>query len=200
MLERRHFERVFRPPPWLRDLGMMALFLVALLALLIGVVWILGLTSTIVEPVAVGAVVAVVTSPIVGRLQLPRVPRDAGAAIVPVSLIAIVVRLAALVIGGTVDQATQIKSSLNDSLNTIEEWFNDAGATNTAGAHKNVIAAISGSGSTVLQGLANGIRTLTSLVFFLTFTAFTSSSCARTATASAAGSIVISGCRSTSPS
>ena len=171
-LEPRHFERVFKPPFWLRDLGLTAWFLVGLLALLIGVVWLLGLTSTIVDPVAVGAVVAIVAAPLVSRLQRHHVPRAGGAAIVLVGVIAIVVVIVLLVISGIADQSTQIKSTLTNSLNTIEKWFNDAGANNTAGAKNDVTHAISGSGGTVLKGLANGIRSLTSLIFFLTFTAF----------------------------
>jgi predicted PurR-regulated permease PerM len=150
----------------------MAWFLVGLLALLVGLVWILGLTSVIVVPVAVGAVVAIVASPIVGRLQRHRLPRSVGAAIVLATLVALAVVVFALVIGGIVDQSVQIKSSLTHSLNTIEGWFNDAGADRTAATRQDVVKAVSGSGSTLLQGLAKGIRGVTSLVLFLTFTAF----------------------------
>ena len=166
------YARVFRSPVWLRDLGFMAWFLVGLLALLVGIVWILGLTATIVDPVAIGAVIAIVAAPIVSWLQRHHVPRGAGAAIVLVTLIGIVVLVFALVIGGIVDQSSQIKSTLNDSLNSIESWFNDAGANGTTGAKSDVTAAVAGSGHTVLNGLANGLRSLTSLIFFLTFAAF----------------------------
>jgi predicted PurR-regulated permease PerM len=163
---------VFKPPAWLRDLGFMAWFLVGVLALLVGLVWIVGLTSTIVEPVAVGAVVAIVASPLVSRLQRRQLPRAAGAAIVLVGLIGIAVVVVALVIGGLIDQSGQIKSSLTHSLDTIANWFNDAGANHTAGTKQDVIKAISGSKGTVLHGLANGIRGITSLIFFLTFAGF----------------------------
>jgi predicted PurR-regulated permease PerM len=166
------YARVFRSPVWLRDLGFMAWFLVGLLALLVGIVWILGLTSTIVDPVAIGAVIAIVAAPIVSWLQRHHVPRGVGAAIVLVTLIGIVVLVFALVIGGIVDQSGQIKSTLNDSLSSIESWFNDAGANGTSGAKSDVTAAVAGSGHTVLSGLANGFRSLTSLIFFLTFAAF----------------------------
>ena len=171
-LEPRHFARVFKPPTWLRDLGFMAWFLVGVLALLVGLVWIVGLTSTIVEPVAVGGVVAIVASPLVSRLQRHRVPRAAGAAIVLVSLIGIAVVVVAMVIAGLTDQSGQIKSSLTHSLDTIASWFDDAGANSTAGTEQDVIKAISGSKGTVLHGVASGIRGITSLIFFLTFTGF----------------------------
>ena len=131
-LDPSHFARVFEPPLWLRDLGFMSWFLVGLLALLVGLIWILGLTSTIVEPVTVGAVVAIVAAPLVGRLERHRVPRPAGAAIVLLGLIGVIVLVVALVIGGIADQATQIKGTLTHSVDTIEQWFNDAGANDTA--------------------------------------------------------------------
>jgi len=163
---------VFRPPVWLRDLGFMAWFLVGLLVLLVGIVWILGLTATIVDPVAVGGVIAIVASPIVAWLQRHHVPRGAGAAIVLVALVGVLILIVGLVIGGIVDQSSQIKSNLSGSLDSIESWFNDAGANGTSGTKANVIAAVSGSGHTFFHGLASGIRSLTSFIFFLTFTAF----------------------------
>jgi predicted PurR-regulated permease PerM len=171
-LDPRHLVRVFEPPVWLRDLGFMAWFLVGILALLVGAVWILGLTSTIVDPVGVGAVIAIVASPLVARMQRHRVPRAAGAAIILLSLIGIVIVIFALVIGGIVDQSGQIKSSLNHALSQIQGWFGDADANSTGGSRQDVVNAVSGSGQTLLQGLAQGIRNLTSTIFFLTFAAF----------------------------
>jgi predicted PurR-regulated permease PerM len=171
-LDPSHFARVFEPPLWLRDLGFMSWFLVGLLALLVGVIWLLGLTSTIVEPVTLGAVVAIVAAPLISRLERHRVPRAAGAAIVLLGLIGVIVVVVALVIGGIADQATQIRSTLTHSVDTIEQWFNDAGADDTAATKSDVTNAVTTSGSTLLDGLASGIRNLTSLVFFLTFTCF----------------------------
>ena len=42
--------RVFSAPMWLRDLGLLAWFLVGVGLVLFGLVWLLGLTSTIVDP------------------------------------------------------------------------------------------------------------------------------------------------------
>jgi predicted PurR-regulated permease PerM len=150
----------------------MSWFLVGLLALLVGVIWLLGLTSTIVEPVTLGAVVAIVAAPLISRLERHHVPRAAGAAIVLLGLIGVIVVVVALVIGGIADQATQIRSTLTHSVDTIEQWFNDAGADDTAATKSDVTNAVTTSGSTLLDGLASGIRNLTSLVFFLTFTCF----------------------------
>ena len=48
--------RMFVAPQWLRGLGRISWLLVGVAAILVGVVWILGLTSSIVEPVVTGAV------------------------------------------------------------------------------------------------------------------------------------------------
>ena len=99
-------------------------------------------------------------------------PRPAGAAIVLLGLIGIIVVVVGLVIGGIADQAGEIKGTLTHSVDTIEQWFNDAGADDTAATKNDVTNAVATSGGTLLNGLANGIRNLTSLVFFLTFTCF----------------------------
>jgi putative heme transporter len=171
-LDPSHLSRVFRPPTWLRDLGLMSWFLVGMLALLVGVTWVLGITSTIVEPVVVGTVVAIVAAPLVAWLQRHRVKRGLGAAIVILSLIAIVVVVVALVIGGILDQSGEIRSTVGHGGDKIEGWFHDADANSTSGPRQDVNQAVSNGGATLLHGLAEGIRGLTSLIFFLTFTVF----------------------------
>jgi putative heme transporter len=172
-LDPSNLGRVFRPPQWLRDLGLMSWFLVGILALLVGLTWILGITSTIVEPVAVGSVVAIVASPLVGWLERHHVKRGLGAALVLLSLVALVVVIVALVIGGILDHSGEIKSNISHGADRIEGWFHDADANRTANVRQNVDHAVSNGGTTLLQGLAEGIKGITSLIFFLTFTAFT---------------------------
>jgi len=171
-LDPRNLVRVFRPPQWLRDLGLMSWFLVGVLALIVAVTWLMNLTATIVEPVAVGGVVAIVAAPLVGWLQRHHVKRGLGAAIVVLSLIAIVVVIVALVIGGINDHAGEIKSTISQGGDRIEGWFHDADANRTAPTRQHINNAVSSGGTTLLQGLAKGIRTLTSLIFFITFMVF----------------------------
>jgi predicted PurR-regulated permease PerM len=78
----------------------MSWFLVRILALIVAVTWISSITATIVEPVAVGGIVAIVAAPLVDWLQRHHVKRGLGAAIVVLSLIALVVVVVGLVIGG----------------------------------------------------------------------------------------------------
>ena len=56
-------------PLWLRDMGRSAWLLVGLTLLVVGLVWLLSLTDTIVMPVIAAAVVAAVASPVVAWLR-----------------------------------------------------------------------------------------------------------------------------------
>jgi predicted PurR-regulated permease PerM len=172
-LDPRSLARIFKPPTWLRDLGLMAWFLVGLLVLLVGIVWLLGLTSTIVEPVAVGTVVAIVASPLIGTFERHGLPRWAGAAILLVSLVVLIVVITGLVIGGITDHAGEIRGQLDHGSSRIQGWFHHADANRTGPPSHDISHALDKGGGTLLHGLAQGIRTLTSLIFFLTFTAFT---------------------------
>jgi len=164
--------RVFSAPMWLRDLGLLAWFLVGVAVLLVGLVWLLGLTSTIIVPVTLGAILATVAGPLVTTLQRHRVPRAAGAALVLLLLLAITVVIALLVFGGIYEQSSEIKASASQAVDKIEGWFNDAGAGGTSSTTADVKSSTAQTGKALLQGVATGIKELTSLVFFLTFTAF----------------------------
>ena len=48
----------FAAPAWLRDLGFSSWLLVGFVLIIVGVVWLLGQTSTIVMPVVLAAIVA----------------------------------------------------------------------------------------------------------------------------------------------
>jgi predicted PurR-regulated permease PerM len=164
--------RVFSAPMWLRDLGLLAWFLVGVALLLVGLVWLLGLTSTITVPVVLGAILATVAGPVVTALQRHGVPRAAGAAIVLLGLIAIAAVVALMVFGGIYEQSDQIKASASEALDKVEGWMNDAGAGGTSSTADQVSRSTAETGKALLQGVANGIKELTSLVFFLTFTTF----------------------------
>ena len=164
--------RVFSAPRWLRDLGLLAWILVGVALLLVGLVWLLGLTSTITVPVALGAILATVAGPLVTKLEHHRIGRAGGAAIVVLGLLAIAVGIALLVFGGIYEQSAEIKSSLTAGVDKIEGWINDAGAGGTSGVKESTESGTAETGKALLQGVANGISELTSLVFFLTFTVF----------------------------
>ncbi len=164
--------RVFSAPMWLRDLGLLAWFLVGVAILLVGLVWLLGLTSTITLPVIVGAILATVAGPLVTRMQQHRIPRPAGAAIVLLGLIALGVVIFLMVVGGLVEQSSEIKKSLNEAVDKIQGWVNDTGANGTSGVTESAKSGTTTSGKELIHGLGAGIKDLTSLIFFLTFSVF----------------------------
>ena len=164
--------RVFSAPMWLRDLGLLAWFLVGVAILLVGLVWLLGLTSTIIVPVTLGAILATVAGPLVSALQRRRIPRAAGAAIVLLLMLVITVLIALMVFGGIYEQSSEIKTSVNQAVDKIQGWVNDAGAGGTSSTTDQVKSSTAQTGKTLLQGVAEGIKGVTSLVFFLTFTIF----------------------------
>jgi putative heme transporter len=164
--------RVFSAPMWLRDLGLLAWFLVGVGVLLVGLVWLLGLTATITVPVVVGAILATVAGPLVTKLQRRGVPRAGGAAIVLLGLIALGVLIGVMVIGGLYSQSDEIRASVSETLDKVEEWLEDAGVDDTSGARADVESGASQTGASLLQGVMKGIEGLTSLVFFVTFAVF----------------------------
>jgi|GraSoiStandDraft_2_1057267.scaffolds.fasta_scaffold30527_2 predicted PurR-regulated permease PerM len=164
--------RVFSAPMWLRDLGLLAWFLVGVAILLVGLVWLLGLTSTITMPVIVGAILATVAGPLVTKMQQHGVPRAAGAAIVLLGLVVLVFLIFLMVVGGIVEQSSEIKTSLSEAVDKIESWVNSLGANGTSGVKQSAESGTSNAGHTLIHGLGQGIKDLTSLIFFLTFSAF----------------------------
>lgn len=165
-------QRLFESPRWLRSLGRTSWLLVGIGAVLVGLVWILGITSSIVEPVVTGAVVASVCAPGVTWLMRHHVPRAAGAGLMLLALFAIAIGIFLLVVGGIIEQSSQIEASADKALSTIEGWVNDADANGTSGTSQDVKDAVAGAGSTLVKGVAGGIQDLTSVVFFLSFTLF----------------------------
>ena len=165
-------QRVFAPPAWLQDLGVLAWFLVGVGLVLVGTIWILGEIATIVVPVLVGTIAAAVFGPLVDALQRRRIPRAAGAALVLLLLLGLGIVVLLLVLGGIVEQGDQIRTYASQALDKVEGWTNDAGANGTAEAKNDVSVAVEGAGSTLLHGVASGIEGLTSLVFFISFALF----------------------------
>ena len=163
--------RVFSAPIWVRDLGLLAWFLVGAAVLVVGLTWLLALTSTITIPVALGAILATVAGPLVTKMHGHGIHRAIGAALVLLAFLALGVLIFLLVVGGLSEQSSEIKSSLNEAVDTIQGWAKDAGVDSPS-TTDNATSGTSTTGKTLLEGVVNGIQGLTSLVFFLTFSAF----------------------------
>jgi predicted PurR-regulated permease PerM len=172
--ELRQLSAVFSAPRWLRNLGFASWLTVGVVALTVGLIWILDLTSTIVQPVLVGLLLAVVASPGVAWLLRHRVPRVVGALLVLLVLVAVGALIAFLVISGITGQAEAIKASGGDALNTIEGWLTDAGvdASGAASATSSVQGSVPEIVHTLVHGIAEGISGIAGLIFGISFAVF----------------------------
>ncbi len=164
---------LFTTPHWLRDLGLTSWLLVGVTLLLVGVVWLLALTDTIVMPLITAAVVAAVASPVIAWLRRRGVPRGLAAALLMLSLVLLGVALVVIIVGGITSQSGDINGQLSDAKNTIEGWLKDLGVdSDTAkNAKDDASQSVSTSVSTLLNGVVSGIEELSGLAFFLALTA-----------------------------
>jgi putative heme transporter len=164
---------VFATPRWLRDMGLTAWLLVGVTVLLVGAVWIISLTHTIVVPVIAAGVIASVASPLVGWLQRHRVPRPVGAILLLLAIVLLGALVVFIVLAGVTSQADDLSSRLDDAKNTLEGWLEDLGVdpSQANDAKNDASSSVTTSVSTLLQGVAGGIKELSSLVFFLAMTA-----------------------------
>ena len=164
---------VFAAPRWLRDVGFTAWLLVGVALFLVGAVWLLSLTNTIVVPVIAAGVIASVASPLVGWLQRHGVPRPAGAILLLVAIVVLGAVVVFIVLAGITSQVDDLGSHLDEAKNTIEGWLEDLGVNpQTAGSAKqDASSSASDAVSALLSGLGTGIQKLSSLVFFLAMTA-----------------------------
>jgi putative heme transporter len=160
---------LFAVPGWLRGLGFSSWLLVGFVLIIVGVIWLLDQTSTIVMPVLLAAVLGAVAGPGVGWLERHRIPRIGGAILVLVGLVAVGVLIFCLVFGGISAQSADISAKLNQALTKIQGVFTDLGVEETQDAKQNVQNAVPELRDTLLKGISTGISGLSSLLFFLSF-------------------------------
>jgi predicted PurR-regulated permease PerM len=159
----------FSAPAWLRNLGFSSWLLVGFVLVVIGLIWLLGETSTIVMPVILAAVIGAVAGPAVDRLERHGVPRVGGAVLVLLGLVAIGVLIFCLVFGGISANAGEISTKMNQSLDKIQGWLSDLGIDNAQSAKADVQQAAPEIRTTLLSGVASGVAGLKSLAFFIAF-------------------------------
>ena len=161
---------MFSPPRWLRDLGRASWLLVGVFALLAGLIWLLGVTYTIVGPVVGAAIVATVAMPLVAKLER-HMPRAAAAVIVLLGLVALGLVVVVIVIGGIVGQESEIGDHASSAADKVQGWLESAGvdqsgaSSATSGVKSDIPSII----STLVGGVVSGIKGLTSLAFGLSF-------------------------------
>ena len=167
-VDRRDVEdlsKVFAAPKWVKELGRTSWLLVGVFGLLVGVVWLLGLTATITVPLLVATIVATVAMPVAGAFAR-HMPRAAAAALV---LVGICVFVVVIVIGGITSQRGQIADRGSAAADKAEHWLERAGVdeSGASSAASSIKADIPKIISTLTKGLIGGIRGLASVAFEL---------------------------------
>jgi putative heme transporter len=170
----RELSGVFAAPRWLRDIGLASWLLVGLFLLLVGMVWLLALTAVIVEPVAVGLILATVAAPAVSWLQRKRWPRALGALAVLLALLALGVVILVLVLGGIVAESDTIQQQASAAADKAQQWLQNAGVdeSGASDANQNVSDGVASTLSTFVTGLGAAVQGITALIFFVVFSIF----------------------------
>lgn len=158
----------FAAPRWLRDLGRTSWLLVGVLAVLVGLAWLLGATYTITAPVVAAMIVAAVTSPLVARLTR-HMPRALATVLVLLGILAATVTMILLVIGGITSQHDAIATHADEGVAKLQSWatslgVSDSGASSASDQLRQDVPAMI---STLTKGVISGIKGLTSLAFTL---------------------------------
>jgi putative heme transporter len=170
----RELSAVFSAPRWLRDLGFAAWLLFGVAGLLVGITWLIAITSSITIPVILGLILATVATPVVSWLQRHGVNRALGALLVLLGFIVLFVVIVLLIVGGIVAEADTIRAHARDAGDKAQAWLEDAGvdSSGAAEANANVSRGVGEAVSTFAGGLADVVQGVTSLVFFVVFTVF----------------------------
>src|SRR5215470_2497251 len=162
----------FHTPRWLRDIGRSSWLLVGLLLVLVGLIWLLAETYTIVGPMVCALIVAVVAMPVVQWLDR-HMPRVLAAALVLLAVAAIAVLIVVIVVAGITGQSAAISAEASAGADRIQGWLKSAGvdSSSASGAMTTAKHAAGQMVTTLVHGVVNGIRGLTSILFGLSFAA-----------------------------
>jgi putative heme transporter len=162
----------FGTPRWLRDLGRSSWLLVGLLLLVVGLIWLLAETYTIVGPMVCALIVAVVAMPVVRWLDR-HMPRALAAALVLLAVAAVAVLIVVIVVSGITGQSADIAAQASAGADRIRGWLQSAGVDSSSASRATTTAkhATPQIISTLVHGVVRGITGLASLVFGMSFAA-----------------------------
>jgi predicted PurR-regulated permease PerM len=159
-------------PRWLRDLGVSAWLTVGIALAVVGLVTLLSLTHTIVAPLLAASVIAAVASPLLSWLERHHVPRGLGAALLLVAAIALAAGMVLLILAGITSQSDALSGHLDEAKTTLAGWAHDLGVSTASAqdAKDQASKAVGDAVPQLLNGIVGGLKTLSSLVFFLSLT------------------------------
>jgi putative heme transporter len=143
--------RSARLPVWVRPLGTLSWTIVGVTVVLIILFVLIALLSEVLIPFLVAWIVAILTVPLVDRLERWRVKRWLGAALVTLLGLGVVVGVAALIVTSIVNQAEQIGSGVDAATDEASTWLESVDLR--AGTVGDVRASLGG----VAGGLRGGV-------------------------------------------
>ena len=151
----------------------MSWLLVGVAAFLVGAVWLLALTQTIVLPVIAAAIIAAVLSPVMGWLERHGVGRGLGTVILLLSLVVLGVLVVVAVMAGISSQTDDLTAHVRSAAGEIEGWLTDLGVSRSSAeaAKEDASSSLSEAFHALLDGAGAGISALAGVVTFLSFTA-----------------------------
>jgi putative heme transporter len=169
---RAHLRESLGTPRWLRDLGRSSWLLVGLLLVLVGLMWLLAATYTIVGPMVCALIVAVVAMPVVRWLDR-HMPRALAAALVLLAVVAVAVLIVIIVVAGITGQSAEISAEAAAGVDRLQGWLKSSGvdSSSASGAATTAKSAAPQAISTLVHGVVHGIRGLASVLFGLSFAA-----------------------------
>ncbi len=169
---RAQLSGAFRTPTWLRDLGRSSWLLVGVLALVVGLIWLVAETYTIVGPMVCALIVAVVAMPVVRALDR-HMPRALAAALVLLAVAAVCILIVVIVVAGITGQQAELSAQAAKGASRLQSWLTSVGvdSSTAAGTVATVKKAAPDMISTLVHGIVSGIRGLTSVLFGLSFAA-----------------------------
>jgi putative heme transporter len=169
---RAQLRAAFRTPPWLRNLGRSSWLLVGVLLLVVGLIWLLAETYTIVGPMVCALIVSVVAMPVV-RLLDRHMPHALAAALVLLAVAAIAVLVVVIVVAGITGQSDALSAEAAAGADKIQGWLTSAGvdSSSASGATNTAKHATPQMISTLVHGIVHGIAGLASILFGLSFAA-----------------------------
>lgn len=164
---------IFAAPQWLRDLGISSWLLFGVAAALVGAIWLLSLTETIVLPLITAGIIASVATPAVDWLRRRGIPRGIGAALALLAIVLIALGVGLLVLVGIASEAGSLSARLEEGATQLQSWAQDlgVGSSTAADAHADAGASLSEAFAALTHGVLGGIDRLAGLAVFLSFTA-----------------------------
>lgn len=162
----------FNAPVWLYGLGRTSWLVVGVALVVLGFLHVVADAGTILMPLLVATVLAVVCAPLVSRLTRAGIPRGASTALFVVGVFGVAALLGYAIVVGVISEAKPVANHLESASSQIAAWVDEKGgdSSEVAQIEVKVRQTASRSVETLVRGTADGVRGLAGAMFFLALT------------------------------